>query len=99
MHKRDLFKEMRKHADKIPETTHLKTPPKVDSNGHEKTEENKKWWTPSDEHREKYSMGEGYYLKAGYQHHSGWRIEKDIKWGDDWSKEQYISIAKKCVFK
>lgn len=28
------------------------------------------------EHREKYSMGGGYYLKAGYRHATGWRVEK-----------------------
>lgn len=28
------------------------------------------------EHREKYSMGDGYYLKAGYCHDNGWRVEK-----------------------
>lgn len=28
------------------------------------------------EHREKYSMGGGYYLKAGSRHSSGWRVSK-----------------------
>lgn len=28
------------------------------------------------EHREKWSMGAGYYLKAGYRHGSGWRVKK-----------------------
>ena len=28
------------------------------------------------EHREKYSMGGGYYLKNGYRHSTGWKIEK-----------------------
>jgi hypothetical protein len=28
------------------------------------------------EHREKYSMGGGYYLKKGTRHGSGWRVEK-----------------------
>lgn len=28
------------------------------------------------EHREKYSMGAGYYLKDGYRHNDGWRISK-----------------------
>lgn len=32
---------------------------------------------PADaEHREKYSMGGGYYLKAGYRHNCGWRVSK-----------------------
>jgi len=30
----------------------------------------------SAEHREKWSMGGGYYLKAGYRHSSGWRVAK-----------------------
>lgn len=30
----------------------------------------------SAEHREKWSMGGGYYLKAGYRHSSGWRVSK-----------------------
>ena len=34
------------------------------------------------EHREKYSMGGGYYLKKGYQHSSGWRIRKRRFYGD-----------------
>ena len=78
-HKRDLFSEMRKVADKIPETTHLKTA------------------TTEAEHREKYSMGGGYYLKAGYRHDTGWKIEKVTKWRDDWDKDLYISIAKRCI--
>lgn len=28
------------------------------------------------EHREKYSMGGGYYLKDGYRHNSGWKVSK-----------------------
>lgn len=32
---------------------------------------------PADaEHREKYSMGGGFYLKAGYRHSDGWRVSK-----------------------
>ncbi|MCQ8781695.1 DNA methyltransferase family protein [Mangrovibrevibacter kandeliae] len=30
----------------------------------------------SAEHREKYSMGGGYYLKAGFRHSSGWQVRK-----------------------
>ncbi|MDE4591119.1 methyltransferase [Sinorhizobium meliloti] len=30
----------------------------------------------SAEHREKYSMGAGYYLKSGYRNSNGWRIKK-----------------------
>lgn len=31
----------------------------------------------SAEHREKYSMGGGYYLKAGWRHSNGWKVAKD----------------------
>lgn len=30
------------------------------------------------EHRENYSMGGGYYLKANYRHRSGWRVRKAV---------------------
>ncbi len=36
----------------------------------------------SAEHREKWSMGGGYYLKAGYRHDSGWKISKRRFYGD-----------------
>jgi len=75
-HTKDLFSEMRKAAVNAPETEHLATPPNIDSNGHKRTEDNKKWWTPADEHREKYSMGAGYYLKAGHRYSTGWKVEK-----------------------
>lgn len=35
------------------------------------------------EHREKYSMGGGYYLKDGYRHSDGWKIHKIPFYGDD----------------
>jgi hypothetical protein len=36
----------------------------------------------SSEHRENWSMGQGYFLKAGYRDGSGWRIEKHpLKYG------------------
>jgi precorrin-6B methylase 2 len=39
---------------------------------------------PADaEHREKYSMGGGYYLKLGGRHWSGWRVEKQSFYGGD----------------
>jgi len=94
-HKRDIFSEMRKHAGKIKETEHLATPPTVDRNGYERTEENKSWWHPSDEHREKYSMGAGYYLKAETRYSTGWKIYKSsYRMAVD---EVYISLAKRCV--
>lgn len=38
---------------------------------------------PADaEHREKYSMGGGYYLKAGTRYSTGWRIKKRAFYGD-----------------
>ena len=79
-HTRDLFSEMRKYADRIPETRHLK--------------ENKKEY----EHREKYSFGAGYYLKAGDRYSTGWKIRKIKKYGNDWNKELYIAMAKRCIF-
>ena len=97
-HTRDIFSEMRKHAGKIPETKHLATPPDVNGNGQPKTEENKEYWSPSDEHREKYSMGSGYYLKDRYNHSSGWRVKKICKWRGDWGREIYIAMAKRCIF-
>ena len=97
-HTRDFFSEMRKHADKIPETAHLKTPPNINNNGEHKTEQNKSWWYPADEHREKYSMGAGYYLKATGRYSTGWRISKMTKYGSDWDNRCYISLANRCVF-
>ena len=97
-HTRDLFPEMRKVADRIPETAHLATAPEVDENGRERTEKNRKWWHPADEHREKYSMGAGYYLKAAGRYSTGWKIEKDVMWGDDWDDKIYIGMAKRCIF-
>ena len=32
------------------------------------------------EHREKYSMGKGYYLKAGGSYSSGWKVRKAGDW-------------------
>lgn len=97
-HKRDLFKEMRKHADRITETAHLKEPPSVDSNQNPKTESNKAWWHPADEHREKYSMGHGYYLKAEGRYSTGWLVRKVKKYSGDWSEYLYRSMAVRCIF-
>lgn len=96
-HTRDLFPEMRKHASKIPETAHLATPPKVDTNGDKRTEDNKDWWTPSDEHRDKYSMGAGYYLKTGWINSTGWCIQKVLIYVDR-KDEFYLSLGQKCIF-
>jgi hypothetical protein len=68
-HGRDLFDEMRKAAANCPieEINKYSVKP-------EKPEGENEFWTPEDEHREKYSMGSGYYL--GSQYRSGWEISK-----------------------
>ena len=98
MHTRDIFSEMRKHAAKIPETKHLAARAAVNGNGEALTETNKDWWAPADEHREKYSMGAGYYLKASSCYSTGWTISKERKWSGGWTSGQYIAMAKRCVF-
>lgn len=83
-HTRDIFSEMRKAAVNLEETKHLAIPPETDSNGDKKTDRNKEWWTPSDEHREKYSMGAGYYLKDAHRYNTGWKVEKQrLEYGMD----------------
>lgn len=68
-HGRDLFPELRKAAGKFEGTKHLETAPtKPDGAG--------EYWKPKDEHREKYSMGSGYYLKDGHSNASGWAVSK-----------------------
>lgn len=46
------------------------------------------------EHREKYSMGRGYYLAQYGYHHSGWVVSKMKKYGNDWDRSVYIALAK-----
>jgi len=75
-HTRDIFSEMRKAAAKFTETKHLATATDVNRNGEKLTESNKSWWHPADEHREKYSMGAGYYLKSSHRYSSGWTVNK-----------------------
>ena len=90
-HNKDLFAEMRKAAANLEETKHLATIPDVDSNGDHKTEQNESWWRPEDEHREKHSMGAGYYLKAANRYSTGWKVEK---WGlDKWRIESIYLAA------
>jgi hypothetical protein len=48
------------------------------------------------EHREKWSMGDGYYLKDGHRHSTGWRVEKETY--NIRSRENYICLAKRCIF-
>ena len=50
------------------------------------------------EHREKYSMGAGYYLKDGGNNRSGWRVEKVTKYGADWDSGLYVAMGLRCVF-
>ena len=72
---RDSFAEMRKAAAIFGPTQNMAEAPTVNRNGESKTETNKKWWHPDDEHREKYSMGSGYYLSKG-NGYSGWIVRK-----------------------
>jgi len=50
------------------------------------------------EHREKWSMGGGYYLKDGSRDSSGWCVRKHRKWGAAWGADLYASMAKHCIF-
>jgi len=50
------------------------------------------------EHREKYSMGNGYYLKDGHSTSNGWCVRKLQKWQGNWSDGLKASLAKRCVF-
>ncbi len=89
-HTRDLFSEMRKHAHKINETKHLAVKPVPGP------DDDKEFWRTPDEHREKYSMGAGYYLKDANRYSTGWKIEKNPYYMKN--ESMYISIAKRCVF-
>lgn len=91
-HNRDLFSEMRKHCHKFDAVKEMATAPDVDYNGEKKDEENKEWWTPADEHREKYSMGRGYYLKSK-RGRGGWSVCKT-----GLSDDVYASLAETCLF-
>ena len=156
MHKKDLFKEMRTAAEKIPETAHLGPgkghfeprvvagvsfygncscykgscshwhneltqdaqgerlifPTKAEAQAHiDKMGDPAAIkfdavvvpfnWTIESveiEHREKYSMGAGYYLKDGHSNSSGWCVSKVAKWGADWQDGHYEAMAKRCIF-
>lgn len=45
------------------------------------------------EHREKYSMGKGYYL--GYSSHSGWNVSKEVFYNGSPRREDYICLARR----
>jgi len=74
-HGKDLFSEMRKAAANSQHTEKYAEVPTVDHNGETRTENNKNWWHPEDEHREKWSMGSGYYLGEKFSR-SGWQVRK-----------------------
>jgi len=151
-HDKDLFSEMKKFADVIPETAHLKEGKKFgvhvcvketfQSNGryygegsrshwHRDVEEDEKghklffktkeeaesycmdnplgavqfdetlvhfYWDVEEksfEHREKYSMGNGYYLKDGFRDNTGWEVRK---WGCSRNSDDvFESLGKRCV--
>lgn len=67
-HKKDIFSELRKAAGKFEATAQYATAPEKPADAYE-------GWKPADEHREKYSMGAGYYL--GESKYSGWIVEKE----------------------
>lgn len=66
-HKRDIFSEMRKAAGKFEHTQVYAEAPVKPENADD-------YWTAPDEHREKYSMGSGYYL--AHSIYSGWNVSK-----------------------
>lgn len=49
------------------------------------------------EHREKYSMGSGYYLSAGGAYRSGWRVRKERQWKNNgqeyWGSDILEAVA------
>jgi hypothetical protein len=50
------------------------------------------------EHKEKYSMGAGYYLKDGHSNSSGWAVKKVKKYGDSWDNGMFYAMGTRCVF-
>ncbi len=71
-HTRDLFPEMRKACRNAPEVAHLVKPFDPDSVADDFPEDARR----NEEHREKYSMGGGYYLGV-YRDSTGWVVKKD----------------------
>ncbi|MEM9128316.1 MAG: hypothetical protein AAGA97_01165 [Pseudomonadota bacterium] len=49
------------------------------------------------EHREKYSMGGGYYLKAGYRHSDGWKVRKQAFYGERNDRAEYLPFGEWAV--
>lgn len=50
------------------------------------------------EHRQKYSMGAGYYLKDGTTNCSGWAVRKLRKYGERWDNGLHYAMGKRCIF-
>jgi hypothetical protein len=50
------------------------------------------------EHREKYSMGAGYYLKDGHRDSSGWCVSKSVRYRDQWDSGLFVAMAERCIF-
>lgn len=114
-HTRDLFGEMRKAAlnCNIEEVRAMAEAPKVNINRetaeqylekmreyYDSDKETLKHWHPEDEHREKYSMGAGYYLKAS-RGRAGWRIKKESYYDltkEDNKNKLYIAAAEGLYF-
>ena len=83
------------HSDELPERKHYTTEAEAQAwidNRPELTpmmegekEVYFKWKIQSEEieHREKYSMGAGFYLKDGYRHSNGWQVSKARTWGNN----------------
>lgn len=64
-----------------------------------KAEKAAKDWHPSDERREKYSMGKGYYLASGKYSRSGWQVSKGyINLNDEQTRNKlYIAAAERRI--
>lgn len=50
------------------------------------------------EHREKWSMGSGYYLKDGHSDSSGWSVKKIKKYRDQWDEGLFYAMGVRCIF-
>ncbi len=86
---RDSFSEMRKFCHLYEPVSHYAAKPikPIDAD---------KYWSAPDERREKYSMGNGYYLKDSYHDNTGWLVRKTSY--KMCSEEIYISLANECIF-
>jgi hypothetical protein len=85
-HTRDLFPELRKAAANFEGTKKYSVEPEYTGKP-----EDKEYWRPEDEHREKYSMGSGYYL--GESKYNGWIVKKVKIFNLDSFIKEYALIA------